>query len=150
MNIRMIEIKDVQEIASWEREIAEISFGDEAILDITFHVRKLEKAMSREREGMFVWEVSECLAGWMWLSSRMNSVTQKVYMQFRSFYVREAYRGTPGVDALFKAGMQWAEQAECKHIIGHVHVHNVPMRVLYKKYGFVPTHLTMEYRNDEQ
>lgn len=146
MAIRLIEAKDLQEIAGWEREIAIISFGEEAITDIAFHLRKLEKAVQRERSGMLVWETDECIAGWMWMSGRMNSVTQDVYMQFRSFYIREAYRGTPGVDALFGAGMQWAVNEGCQNIVGHVHVHNLPMRALYKKYGFTPTHLTMEYR----
>ncbi len=146
MTIRWIEAKDVQEIAGWEREIAILSFGNEAVTDIAFHVRKLEKAMVRERSGMFVWEADKCLAGWMWLSSRENSVTQEAYMQFRSFYVHKVYRGTFGVDDLFKAGIQWAISEGCQHIVGHVQVHNLPMRALYKKYGFAPTHLTMEYR----
>lgn len=146
MTIRWIEMKDVQEVAGWEREIAILSFGNEAVTDLAFHVRKLEKAVQRERLGMLVWETDECLAGWMWLSSRVNSVTQEAYMQFRSFYVREVYRGTSGVDELFEAGIQWAINEGCRHIVGHVHVHNLPMRALYKKYGFAPTHLTMEYR----
>lgn len=150
MTIRWINVNDVQEIAGWEREIAILSFGEEAVTDIAFHVRKLEKAMPRERSGMFVWEMDECLAGWMWMSSRVNSVTQEAYMQFRSFYVREAYRGTSGVDGLFETGIQWAANEGCRHIVGHVHVHNLPMRALYKKYGFAPTHLTMEYRADRQ
>ena len=149
MIIRQIEARDLTEIANWEREISVISFGDEAITDIEFHWRKLEKAMLRERSGMLVLEMDGNAAGWMWMSFRVNSVTQDDYMQFRSFYISEPFRGTAGVDALFEAGMLFAKQQGARRIVGHVHVHNLPMRALYRKYGFMPTHLTMEYSGFE-
>ncbi|QAV19300.1 hypothetical protein PC41400_17125 [Paenibacillus chitinolyticus] len=52
MIIRQVEARDWAEIAKWEREFSKISFGDEAITDLTFHLNKLEKAMIRERSGM--------------------------------------------------------------------------------------------------
>ncbi|CAH0119929.1 hypothetical protein PAE9249_02438 [Paenibacillus sp. CECT 9249] len=145
MIVRQIEEHDLTEIANWEREISMISFGEEAITDIAFHLRKLEKAMMRERPGMLVLDMDGRAAGWMWMSLRVNSVTQDAYMQFRSFYISEPFRGTAGVDALFEAGMLFAKREGARRIVGHVHVHNLPMRALYKKYGFAPTHLTMEY-----
>jgi len=143
--IRQIEARDLAGIAKWEREISKISFGDEAITDLTFHLQKLEKAMTRERSGMLVLDIDGSAAGWMWMGFRVNSVTQETYMQFRSFYVSESVRGTSGVDKLFAAGISFAKQKGVQRIVGHVHVHNLPMRTLYKKYGFMPTHLTMEY-----
>lgn len=145
MIIRQIEERDLAEVAKWEREISKISFGEEAITDLAFHLRKLEKAMIRERSGMLVLDIDGCAAGWMWMSLRVNSVTHEAYMQFRSFYVSEPYRGTAGVDELFAAGISFAKQTGAQRIVGHVHIHNLPMRTLYKKYGFMPTHLTMEY-----
>lgn len=85
MIIRQIEAHDLTEIAKWEREISKISFGEEAITDLAFHLRKLEKAMIRERSGMMVLDIDGCAAGWMWMSFRVNSVTQDAYLQFRSF-----------------------------------------------------------------
>ncbi|MGG4220601.1 GNAT family N-acetyltransferase [Paenibacillus jamilae] len=146
MTIRLIEMKDVQQVAEWEREIAILSFGDEAITDLAFHMRKLEKAAQYEPAGMLVWETAEYLAGWMWMSKRVNSVTQEAYIHLKSFFIREVYRGTPGGRDLFGTGMQWAINEGCRHILGHVNVHNMPMRALYEKYGFAPTHLTMEFR----
>ncbi|AZS15576.1 GNAT family N-acetyltransferase [Paenibacillus lutimineralis] len=143
--IRQIEAHDLTEIAKWEREISKISFGEEAITDLSFHLHKLEKAMIRERSGMLVLDIDGCAAGWMWMGFRVNSVTQETYMQFRSFYISEPFRGTAGVDKLFEAGISFAKQKGVQRIVGHVHVHNLPMRTLYKKYGFMPTHLTMEY-----
>ena len=145
MIIRQVEARDLAEIAKWEREISQISFGDEAITDLTFHLNKLEKAMIRERSGMLVLDIEGCAAGWMWMAFRVNSVTQEPYMQFRSFYISEPFRGTAGVDKLFEAGISFTKQKGVQRIVGHVHVHNLPMRTLYKKYGFMPTHVTMEY-----
>lgn len=145
MIIRQIEVRDLTEVAKWEREISKISFGEEAITDLDFHLHKLEKAMSRERSGMLVLDIDGCAVGWMWMGSRVNSVTQESYMLFRSFYISEPFRGTAGVDKLFEAGISFAKQKGAQRIVGHVHIQNLPMRSLYKKYGFMPTHLTMEY-----
>jgi len=143
--IRQIEVRDLCDVAKWEREISKISFGDEAITDLAFHLQKLEKAMTRERSGMLVLDIEGYARGWMWMGSRVNSITQETYIQFRSFYISEPFRGTAGVDMLFEAGISFAKQKGAQRIVGHVHVHNLPMRILYKKYGFIPTHLTMEY-----
>ena len=145
MIIRQIEARDLTEIAKWEREISKISFGEEAIMDLSFHLHKLEKAMIRERSGMLVLDIDGCAAGWMWMGFRENSVTQETYMQFRSFYISGPFRGTAAVVKLFEAGISFAKQKGVQRIVGHVHVHNLAMRTLYKKYGFMPTHLTMEY-----
>ncbi|MCM3039662.1 GNAT family N-acetyltransferase [Paenibacillus motobuensis] len=145
MIIRQIEARDLTEIAKWEREISKISFGEEAIMDLSFHLHKLEKAMIRERPGMLVLDIDGYTAGWMWMGLRVNSVTQETYIQFRSFYISGPFRGTAGVDKLFEAGISFAKQKGVQKIVGHVHVHNLAMRTLYKKYGFMPTHLTMEY-----
>lgn len=145
MIIRQIEVRDLTEVAKWEREISIISFGEEAVTDLAFHLHKLEKAMIRERSGMLILDIDGCAVGWMWMGLRVNSVTQENYMLFRSFYISEPFRGTAGVDKLFEAGILFAMQKGTQKIVGHVHVHNLPMRALYKKYGFMPTHLTMEY-----
>ncbi|MEK8129598.1 GNAT family N-acetyltransferase [Paenibacillus filicis] len=133
------------QVAKWEREISVISFGEEAITDLDFHLHKLEKAMIRERSGMLVLDMNGFAAGWMWMEIRVNSVIQETYMRFKSFYVSKPFRGTASVDKLFEAGMSYAKQQEAQRIVGHVHFDNQPMRALYQRHGFMPTHLTMEY-----
>lgn len=144
MPIREIEPQDIPIITIFETEISMISFGEDAITDPLFHTKKLEKALRYEREGMLVLDVDGEISGWMWITPRKNSVTKETYANFKSFYIAESCRGTAYVDELFEAGMNYCRSEEVTQIVGKVHVSNLPMRLLYKKYGFKPTHLTME------
>lgn len=150
MNIRSIEQKDLAAVAEFEKEISVISFGSEAVTELEFHRRKLEKAIAHEREGMLVLELEGQAAGWLWMTLKQNFVTKEKYIQFKSFYAAESCRGSEAVTALFEAGMDFARRQKARRIVGHVHVSNLPMRVLYKNYGFAPTHLTMEYKAQDQ
>ncbi|GIP35042.1 GNAT family N-acetyltransferase [Paenibacillus sp. J2TS4] len=150
MNIRPIEERDLAEVAEYEKEIALISFGGEAVTELEFHRRKLEKAIPQEGKGMLVWEKDGKVAGWLWMTPKVNFVTKEKYIQFKSFYIAELYRGTDYASDLLGAGMEFGRNQGAKRIVGHVHVGNLPMRVLYKMHGFEPTHLTMEYVAQEQ
>lgn len=145
MNIRPITALDLAAVADYEREISIKSFGDQAVTDLAFHVRKLEKAMPKEGKGMLVLEIEGQVAGWLWMTPKTNFVTEEKYMNFKSFYIADSYRGSEYVSALMDAGMEYTRQQQAERIVGYVHVSNIPMRILYKKYGFEPTHLTMEY-----
>lgn len=98
MIIRQIEAHDLTEIAKWEREISKISFGEEAITDLAFHLRKLEKAMIRERSGMMVLDIDGCAAGWMWMSfrviplRRMLTCSSGVSTSMNPFAVQQAQK----------------------------------------------------------
>ncbi|UHA74000.1 GNAT family N-acetyltransferase [Paenibacillus sp. 481] len=144
MPIREMQQHDIATIARFETDISVISFGEEAVTDLGFHAKKLEKALRYEQQGMIVLEVDGNIAGWMWITPRENFVTKQTYANFKSFYIEEPYRGSAYVDELFEAGMTYCEREGATQILGKVHVSNLPMRLLYKKYGFKPTHITME------
>nr|WP_150959480.1 GNAT family N-acetyltransferase [Aneurinibacillus sp. XH2] len=148
MKIRTIQESDLEIIAEYEKEISVISFGSEAVTDLEFHRRKLAKAIPQEQQGMLVAEMEGQSAGWLWMTPKVNFVTKEKYIMFKSFYIAEPYRGSACAEALLDAGMRFCREQGAKRIVGHVHVSNLPMRVLYKNYGFEPTHLTMEYVMD--
>lgn len=133
-------------IARFEREIAEISFSGEAMDNDEFYRRKVDKAMARDREGMLVLDQDGVVGGWLWMAIRTNFINKKPYADFKSLYVTEELRGTPWPGELMEAGMQVARSHGTNKIIGRVHASNLPMRLLYKKFGFAPVHITMEYR----
>ncbi|MGE5559179.1 MAG: N-acetyltransferase family protein [Bacillota bacterium] len=144
MKIRTVKQEDFPVLAAYEMEIAEISFGDEAVTDPDFHLRKLEKALPKEKNGMMVLEADGKPAGWLWMTPRTNSVSGETYVNFKSFYIEEGLRGTEWPEKLLKSGLEYCRAAGAERIIGKVHVKNLPMRALYKKCGFEPTHMTME------
>ncbi|MFF2908934.1 GNAT family N-acetyltransferase [Paenibacillus sp. NPDC057934] len=142
--IRTIQSSDIALIAKFEREISLISFGDDAITDLSFHEEKIKKAMDKEREGMMVLELERNISGWLWMAKKMNYLSKAVYVNFKSFYILDNYRGSEHVNALMNEGISFCERIGAESISSKVHVDNLPMRILYKQFGFAPTHLSME------
>lgn len=140
--IRNLEEQDVETVAQFEVEIAEISFGEKAVSNPDFHKKRIAKA--KDRAGMFVLEAEGSILGWMWMDKKTNSITGEHYINFRSFYIAESIRGGQAADALLEKGIHYAKVSGAKQIVGKVHSQNLPMRFLYKKHGFTPTHITME------
>lgn len=143
--VRIIEEKDMNEVANYEVEISKISFGDEAITDVAFHKNRLNTAYKKNGEGMCVLvDKDDKVKGWLWMDKKNNFLTNAPYINFRSFYIDDSIRGTDYVDLLMETGMEYAKRCRAKKIVGKVCVENLPMRTIYKKYGFRPTHLSME------
>ena len=143
-NMREIKEEDFGAVAKFEIEISEISFGEKAITDLEFHCKKLAKA--KDRRGMTVIEDTESgkIVGWVWMEKKRNSLTGEVYANFKSIYADECIRGMQIVDDLFEKSIEYARECKATYIVGKVHAGNVPMRSLYKKHCFEPTHVTME------
>jgi L-amino acid N-acyltransferase YncA len=146
MKIRTIEPEDVPVLAEYESEISLISFQEEAITDPEFHQQKILKAIPKEKEGMLVLDNDGEICGWLWMAMKTNSLTGEKYVNFRSFYIKEAYRGSEFVGQLLEKGINDCLKLGAKSIVGKVHAKNLPMRALYKSHGFEPTHLTMELK----
>jgi RimJ/RimL family protein N-acetyltransferase len=143
MIIREIEEKDLDTLARFESEIAVISFGEEAVTDPEHHKKRLRKGMEKSPEGMLVLTEGEEVLGWLWMSLQTNSVSGESYMNFRSFYAKAG--DSRFSEALMQAGMDYALSTSAERIVGKTFVSNLPMRLLYQKFHFQPTHITMEY-----
>jgi len=145
MDIRKIKETDIEVLANFEKEIAVISFGDTAVTDINFHSKKIMKAMDKERDGMLVLEENSKLYGWLWMTLQTNSVTGEKYINFKSFYMMPHDSDKQYTEHLMAAGMKFSSDSGAKRIVGRTFVDNLPMRLVYKKFGFKPACLTMEY-----
>jgi L-amino acid N-acyltransferase YncA len=136
---------DLQQLAVFEAEIAAISFGADAVTDPAQHVKKLRRALERGEDIMLVLADGELVLGWLWASLNTNMFTGEAYANFRSFYLAQTLRGASWADTLFAAALAEIKvEEDVKRVVGKVHVNNLPMRLLYKQWGFVPQHLTME------
>jgi len=144
--VRTANTEDFETVAGYEREISVISFGDQAVIDLDFHIRKLENSFKKERDGMLVLEDFGEIRGWLWMALKSNSLTGERYVNFKSFYLEEGYRNAECSNRLLGAGMSFCEKSGAKSVTGKVHAKNLAMRVLYKNFGFEPTHITMERR----
>jgi ribosomal protein S18 acetylase RimI-like enzyme len=136
---------DLEQLAVFEAEIASISFGDEAVTDPAQHIKKLRRAWEKGEDIMLVLADDEQVLGWLWVSLNTNMFTGDAYANFRSFILTPELRGSAWADTLFDAAMaEIKAEGDITRVVGKVHVDNVPMRLLYRKWGFVPQHLTME------
>jgi L-amino acid N-acyltransferase YncA len=145
MKIRTIEERDIPAVAEFERDIAVVSFRESAMTDLSFHQKKLGKALDRESEGMLVLEEDGQIAGWLWMTVQTNSVSNEKYINFKSFYMNPHPKEADLTGALMQAGMDFAARKGVDKIVGKVFAGNLPMRMVYKRFGFKPAHITMEY-----
>lgn len=146
MNIRSIDEKDLDTIAKYEIDISKISFGEDAITDLKFHKNKLLKAMESKKDGMYVMFNENEIIGWLWMTKKTNYISGDDYINFKSFYINEKFRGDSYIDVLLQKGIEFAYINKAKYIVGKVNIENISMRLIYKKFGFKPTHLTMELK----
>jgi ribosomal protein S18 acetylase RimI-like enzyme len=157
-SIRPPNPSDLDALVRFEIDIARISFPDDPVVDPEVHRKKLLKALERDREGMFVAERASTgeVVGWLWVSLNTNFLTGESYANFRSLATSATSHSEPGsadsmesaeiAERLFAGGIEYAQQHGVSEITGKVHVNNVPMRVIYRKFGFVAEHLTMKKR----
>jgi L-amino acid N-acyltransferase YncA len=146
--VRLAEPQDLPDLAAFEVRIAEVSFGEDAVSDFDVHHKKLAKALERDRASMFVTDGEDGrVSGWLWLAINTNFLTGARYANFRSLAVAP---GSPAgtAEALLEHALAYARGQHVTEVVGRVHVDNLPMRTLYRKYGFTPAFLTMRWRAD--
>jgi L-amino acid N-acyltransferase YncA len=142
---------DLEVIASYEIEIAVVSFGVEAITDPALHRKRVASALGKPGEVTLVAVAAQRPAeplGWAWLSARTNSLTGERYGNFRSLAVSDVPDRSRIGELLLAAVLAAADEAGMTQLTGKVHAANLGMRALYRKFGFTATHLTMERRRD--
>jgi ribosomal protein S18 acetylase RimI-like enzyme len=146
IRVRQAEERDLDTLARFEVRIARISFPDDPIDDARVHRARLVRAMERDRQGMFVAEEPDSgrVVGWLWVSLNTNFATGSRYANFRSLAVAPGVEGRLVAETLFQHGIGYACGQGVGEVVGKVHVSNVPMRLVYRAFGFEPQHLTMK------
>jgi L-amino acid N-acyltransferase YncA len=138
---------DLDAIARFEIEIAQASFGAEAITDPALHRRRVSGALGRPGEITLIAAARQAPGaplGWAWMSERTNSLTKARYGNFRSLAVAEVPDRSLIGELLLAAVLRAADEAQFTQLTGKVHARNLGMRALYRKFGFEATHITME------
>lgn len=147
--IRPAQARDVDVLAAFEVEIARVSFGPDAVEDLSLHRKRIAGALGKPGEVTLVAVLPgapDTPVGWAWLSGRTNSLTGARYGNFRSLATADVPGRSQIAELLMEAVLRAAGQAGFVHLTGKVHARNLGMRALYRKYGFEATHITMEKR----
>ncbi|MFF3202479.1 GNAT family N-acetyltransferase [Streptomyces sp. NPDC002962] len=142
---RQADERDLPAIGRFEAEIARVSFGEDAIDDPARWESRLGRAMEKSKEGMIVAHgPGEEPVGWCWVSINQNAMTGDRYANFRSLAVSPVDNRSDVAELLLTAGLEFCLARGITEVVGRVHVGNVPMRTVYRKFGFDPTSLSMK------
>ncbi|MFI1923870.1 GNAT family N-acetyltransferase [Streptomyces sp. NPDC020377] len=142
---RQADERDLPAIGRFEAEIARVSFGEDAIDDPARWASRLGRAMEKSKEGMIVAHgPGEEPVGWCWVSINQNAMTGDRYANFRSLAVSPVDNRSDVAELLLTAGLEFCLAGGITEVVGRVHVGNVPMRTVYRKFGFDPTSLSMK------
>ncbi|MGV9554813.1 GNAT family N-acetyltransferase [Streptomyces sp. NPDC003522] len=142
---------DLPAIGEFEAEIARISFGEDAVDDPARHASRVGRSMEKSREGMIVAHRPDGeVAGWCWVSINQNQMTGDRYANFRSLAVAPLDNRADVAELLLTEGLEFCLANGITEVVGRVHVGNVPMRTVYRKFGFDPATLTMKLRLPEE
>jgi RimJ/RimL family protein N-acetyltransferase len=142
--LRSLEEKDLETVATFEREIAKVSFPDDPITDIHFYVKKLRHLLENRDAAAFVVEDSSGLVGWANVSKRRNFITKDAYADFHSIYVAPSQRGTGVVADLVDAVLGFCRQHDLDRVVFRTRATNEPMKAVLARFGFVPTQIYYE------
>ncbi|MFJ8104483.1 GNAT family N-acetyltransferase [Streptomyces sp. NPDC096132] len=142
---RQADERDLPAIGVFEAEIARVSFGEDAIDDPARWASRLGRAMEKSKEGMIVaHRPGGVPVGWCWVSINQNAMTGDRYANFRSLAVSPVDNRSDVAELLLTAGLEFCLANGITEVTGRVHVGNVPMRTVYRKFGFDPTSLAMK------
>lgn len=144
--LRDATLDDLDRIIRFEIDIAVISFDDKAITDPGVHGKRVSAAVRSPDDLTLVVVAEDAPAeplGWAWLSARANSLTGDRYGNFRSLATAEHPDRAEIGELLLGSMLERVRALGVVEVVGKVHVANLPMRTLYKKFDFESVHLTM-------
>jgi RimJ/RimL family protein N-acetyltransferase len=142
--LRSLEQKDLPTIASFEREIAKISFPDDPITDLNFYIDKMKRLIGDNNVAAFVVDAGGEAVGWAYASRRQNFITKKAYGDFHSIYISPTFRGTGVSKALMNAVFDFCKRRGLDRVVFRTRSTNEPMKAVLARSGFVPTQIYYE------
>jgi RimJ/RimL family protein N-acetyltransferase len=142
--LRPLEAKDAEVVASFEREIAKISFPDDPITDLGFYVKKVGRLVGDRNAATFVAEDDTGVVGWAYVSKRQNFITKETYADFHSIFVSPSQRGTGTAGKLVQAVFDYCRSQKLDRVVFRTRATNEPMKAVLARVGFVPTQIFYE------
>lgn len=142
--LRPLQVKDVEAVASFERDIARISFPDDPITDLDFYMKKVRKLIDDRGAATFVAEAGGEVVGWAYVSKRQNFITKESYADFHSIFVSLSQRGTGTAGKLVEAVFDYCRNERLDRVVFRTRATNEPMKAVLARVGFVPTQIFYE------
>ena len=142
--LRPLRTEDIEIVASFERDIAKISFPDDPVTDLAFYMKKVGKLVDDRNAATFVAEDDSGVVGWAYVSKRQNFITKETYADFHSIFVSPSQRGTGTADRLAEAVFDFCRKQKLDRVVFRTRATNEPMKAVLARVGFVPTQIFYE------
>ena len=142
--LRPLKTEDIEIVASFERDIAKISFPDDPVTDLAFYMKKVGKLVDDRNAATFVAEDDSGVVGWAYVSKRQNFITKETYADFHSIFVSPSQRGTGTADKLSEAVFDFCRKQKLDRVVFRTRATNEPMKAVLARVGFVPTQIFYE------
>ena len=142
--LRPLRTEDIEIVASFERDIAKVSFPDDPITDLGFYMKKVGKLVDDRNAATFVAEDDSGVVGWAYVSKRQNFITKESYADFHSIFVSPSQRGTGTADRLAEAVFDFCRKQKLDRVVFRTRATNEPMKAVLARVGFVPTQIFYE------
>ena len=150
VRLRPLQAGDVEAIASYEREIAKISFPDDPITDLGFYIKKVTRLIDDKGAATFVADDGKDVVGWAYVSKRQNFITKEAYADFHSIFVSPSQRGTTTAGRLCQAVFDFCAREKLDRVVFRTRATNEPMKAVLARVGFVPTQIFYERQITEK
>src|SRR4051794_784407 len=144
VRLRPLQLKDVEAVASYEREIAKISFPDDPITNLDFYIKKVKKLIDDRNAATFVADDGADVVGWAYVSKRQNFITKETYADFHSIFVGPSQRGTGTANKLAEAVFDYCRREKLDRVVFRTRATNEPMKAVLARIGFVPAQIFYE------
>ena len=148
--IRPLRAEDIETVASFERDIAAISFPDDPITDLAFYKKKVGKLIDDRNAATFVADDGTGPVGWAYVSKRQNFITKQAYADFHSIFVSPSQRGTTTAGRLCQAVFDFCAREKLDRVVFRTRATNEPMKAVLARVGFVPTQIFYERQITEK
>src|SRR5204863_6863923 len=148
--LRSLKTEDIEIVASFERDIAKVSFPDDPITDLGFYMKKVGKLVDDRNAATFVAEDDTGVVGWAYVSKRQNFITKETYADFHSIFVSPSQRGTGTVSKLCQAVFDYCASQKLDRVVFRTRATNEPMKAVLARVGFVPTQIFYERQITEK
>ena len=142
--LRRLEASDLETVASFECEIAKMSFPDDPITDLNFYVRKLRHVVDDDNAAGIVAVDQTGPVGWAHVSKRRNFITKQQYADFHSIYVSASQRGSGIVSDLVEAVFAYCRREGLDRVVFRTRASNERMKAVLLRSGFQPTQIYYE------
>ncbi|MBV8826511.1 MAG: GNAT family N-acetyltransferase [Hyphomicrobiales bacterium] len=142
--LRPLALPDIETVATFEREIAKVSFPDDPITDLKFYMKKVGRLVGDPNVAAIVAESEAGVVGWAYVSKRQNFITKEPYGDFHSIYISPSQRGTGAASELVQAIFDFCQKEKLDRVVFRTRATNERMKAVLARFGFVPTQIFYE------